>query len=319
MIAPVVLAGAEPMFYPITASGSPNLRWLEEAKLTGVKAMLAAHYFGLPQPMSIYREFTVAHGINLIEDCAHAFFGTSDNQPVGSWGDVSIASLTKFFPVSEGGVIASYTRPLNTLDLSPRGWYAEFKAAADAIEVGVAYGGFPGLNSILAGLINVKNWMRRRDHDADAPRIGTASAKADPVVERLLSSSRPALAARWLAGHVHQYRIVALRRRNYMELAGRLSGLPGARVMRTDLPEGAAPYVFPLYVDNPAASYQRLRTARIPIFRWDEIWPGTPAMEGDHGLDWSTHVFQLGCHQDLSLEDSNAIADTVRTIIQDGA
>jgi hypothetical protein len=104
-----------------------------------------------------------------------------------------------------------------------------------------------------------------------------------------------------------------------MELAGRLSGLPGARVMRTDLPEGAAPYVFPLYVDNPAASYQRLRTARIPIFRWDEIWPGTPAMEGDHGLDWSTHVFQLGCHQDLSLEDINAIADTVRTIIQDGA
>ena len=80
-----------------------------------------------------------------------------------------------------------------------------------------------------------------------------------------------------------------------------------------------APYVFPLYVDDPAASYQRLRSAGIPIFRWDEIWPGTPAIEGDYGLDWSTHVFQLGCHQDLSPEDIDAMADTVRTIIHDGA
>jgi perosamine synthetase len=110
-----------------------------------------------------------------------------------------------------------------------------------------------------------------------------------------------------------------VRRRNYVELASRLSELPGAYVPCADLPEGAAPYVFPLYVDKPDASYQRLRSSGIPIFRWDEIWPGTPVIEGDYGLDWSTHVFQLGCHQDLSLEDIDAISDTVRTIIRDGA
>ena len=89
--------------------------------------------------------------------------------------------------------------------------------------------------------------------------------------------------------------------------------------MHVDLPEGAAPYVFPLYVDDPEPSYQRVRSVGVPIYRWDEIWPGTPVIEGDHGPGWSKHVFQLGCHQDLSSEDIDAIADTVRTIILDRA
>ena len=116
---------------------------------------------------------------------------------------------------------------------------------------------------------------------------------------------------RWIANGVHRARIVSLRRRNYLELARLLSGMTGAHALVGELPESAAPYVFPLYVENPEASYQRLRAAGVPIFRWDEIWPGTPVIENDHGLDWATHVFQLGCHQDLSLEDIEAIAATV--------
>ena len=112
--------------------------------------------------MAVVRSFCVALGCNLIEDCAHAFFGITDDWPVGSWGDVSIASLTKFFPVPEGGLIASATRPLKALDLEPRGWYGEIKAAADAIELGVEHERFPGLNSLFAGVFAMKNWLRHR-------------------------------------------------------------------------------------------------------------------------------------------------------------
>jgi hypothetical protein len=87
-------------------------------------------------------------------------------------------------------------------------------------------------------------------------------------------------------------------------------------VLRADLPDTATPYVFPLYVDNPAASYQQLRSAGIPLFRWDEVWPGTPVLDGDHGLDWAQRVFQIGCHQDLSLHDIETIATTVRALIR---
>ena len=319
MIAPVGRLGALPMFYPISASGGPSLRWLEQASLTGVTVMLVAHYFGLPQAMSKVREFCDARGIKLIEDCAHAFFGISDKRPVGSWGDISIASLTKFFPVPEGGVIASPTLQLNSLKLYSRHWYGEIKAAADAIEIGVQYSRFPGLNWILAPLFSVKNRMRHGTPSLNLPQFSTVETNRKPDAESLLSSSQPALAARWISRSANKHRIVALRRRNYLRLVSQLSGLSGARILQADLTDGAAPYVFPLYVDDPAASYQRMRSAGIPIFRWDEIWPSTPVIAGDYGLDWSTHVFQLGCHQDLSPDDIDAIAEKVRTIICDGA
>ena len=94
--------------------------------------------------------------------------------------------------------------------------------------------------------------------------------------------------------------------------------MSGARVMSPELSECTVPYVFPLYVDDPDASYQDLRSAGIPIYRWDEVWPGTPAPAGDTGPNWSRHVFQLGCHQDLSLDDLGAITASVRGIIQRG-
>jgi dTDP-4-amino-4,6-dideoxygalactose transaminase/glycosyltransferase involved in cell wall biosynthesis len=317
MIAPIVQAGAHPMFYPITASGAPDLQWLRGADLTSVRALLAAHYFGLPQPMAVVRSFCVEHGVALIEDCAHAFFGISDDAPVGGWGDVAIASLPKVFPVPEGGIIASATRELNGLDLTPRGWHGQIKAAVDAVELGARYGRFPGLNAPLRGLFAVKNWTRRSYEPPAVATTGGAAAGAVPAAEHLLAASRPALIVRGIASAVYRARIVELRRRNYVRLAHRLEKMSGAHALRPDLPEHAVPYVFPLYVDDPAASYDRLRSAGIPIFRWDDIWPGTPVIASDHGLTWATHVFQLGCHQDLSLEDIDAVADAVRHIVQD--
>ena len=316
MIAPVVHAGMQPVFYPTTAHGAPDLAWLRLADLAGVRAILAAHYFGLPQPMSALRAFCDTRGIALIEDCAHAFFGYSDDRAVGSWGDVAIASLTKFFPVPEGGLIASTTRPLDALYLTPRSLRDELKAAVDSIEIGSRHRRFPGLNWLLNGVFDLKNRLRKRAGSSHAAIDAAQGGATSPLPGRLLSSVQPAFAARWIAESVHQARIVALRRRNYLDLARRLSGIAGARVLNADLPEGAVPYVFPLYVYDPVASYQPLRAAGIPIFRWDEVWPGTPAIENDHGLDWATHVFQLGCHQDLSPADIAAIAATVRDVIQ---
>ena len=275
--------------------------------------MLVPHYFGLPQPMSAVRAFCTARGIDLIEDCAHAFFGVSDGAPVGSWGDVAIASLTKFFPVPEGGLIVSGTRPLSDLRLAPRSWYGHVKAAFDAVELGARFGRFPGVNPLLDAFFGLKNWIRHRERDpVGAPNAGTDDYRR---ATRLLSASQPALAARWIASSVHQSRIVTLRRRNYAHLARLLADLPGTRVLQSELPDMATPYVFPLYVNDPAASYMRLRALAIPIFRWDEVWPDTPDLPGDYGIDWTTHVYQLGCHQDLRPEDIEGIAAIVRNTI----
>ena len=81
------------------------------------------------------------------------------------------------------------------------------------------------------------------------------------------------------------------------------------------LPEGAAPYVFPLRIDATDRAdhiYAVLRRHAMPVFRWDRIWPGTPtALPGDVGPLWSRNVLQLLCHQDLSEADVMRTAQTV--------
>ena len=94
MITPIFAAGALPVFYPIGSTGGPSLAWLEQHGKGRARAMLVAHYFGIPQAMAGIRAFCDENGLALIEDCAHAFFGVSEGRAVGGWGDVAIASLT---------------------------------------------------------------------------------------------------------------------------------------------------------------------------------------------------------------------------------
>ena len=313
MITPIVAAGATPVFYPIGLTGGPSLAWLKEQGPRQARAMLVAHYFGIPQAMAGIRKFCDENRLALIEDCAHAFFGVSDGRAVGGWGDVAIASLTKFFPVPEGGLIVSNDVPLQQLLLLPRSWKDELRAIADAFHVGAEHDRLQGFNTMLRALFGVKAWLRR---GAKAEHPQARAAGQSDIADDLIRPAEAVGAARWITCRVHRGRIAACRRHNYAHLAKRLSGLRGAYPLVPHLPAGAVPYIFPLYVDRPEDVYQPLRRSGVPIFRWDLLWPGSPTLEAyDQGLDWSTHVFQLGCHQDLTEFDIERIASTVRLIV----
>ncbi len=123
----------------------------------------------------------------------------------------------------------------------------------------------------------------------------------------------------WTARVARRDRIVTLRRRNYRHLAEQLADIPGTRVLWPALPEDAVPYVLPFWVERPELSYQRVRGAGVPVFRWDDVWPTSPKFPGDCGPVWADHVFQLGCHQDLGLDDLDRMATTLRAIFaEDG-
>ncbi|MGH8262337.1 MAG: DegT/DnrJ/EryC1/StrS family aminotransferase, partial [Steroidobacteraceae bacterium] len=105
MIAPVEAVGAKPVFYPLTARGAPDLEWLDHSEQGRGGALLAAHFFGLPITMQPLRRFCDQRGLVLIEDCAHAYFGSHEGVAVGATGDYAIASLPKFHAVPEGGLL----------------------------------------------------------------------------------------------------------------------------------------------------------------------------------------------------------------------
>jgi perosamine synthetase len=317
MISPVVLLGAVPVFYPLTADGEPSMDWLAQ-HAEDVRAMLVAHYFGFVHSLAESRAFCDARGIALVEDCAHAFFGAAGDRPVGSWGDLAIASLTKFFPVPAGGCLVSGRRQLPDLALRPPSGLDELRAALDAVELGARYRRFPGLNALLRAGFGAKELVSGRrfwpviEDDYDNVRPPSVSELNEDLVRFSLARS-----SRRIARRVPRARIVELRRRNYAMLSELLRDLPAAAVYRPDLPNDSAPYVFPLEVHHPQARYRALRAARLPLLRWDRVWPGVPSIAGDYGTRWATSMFQLACHQDLTESDVRAIAATVRRVFNE--
>lgn len=316
MVSPAQHLGAEPLFFPITATGEPDLDWLAGQDLSRVRAMVVAHYFGMPKPMRAIRAFCDKQGIALIEDCAHSLFGIADGQPVGSWGDYAIASLTKFLPVPDGGCLASYRRELSGLRLGGRGVRSELRGLSNTIESGAFYGGMRGLNRILRALFWLKGRFRSRPATPAATSNGMedGSAYRAARIDSKLAHRRPLMISRWFAGQAKRERIVLNRRANYLALVELFQNTPGCRPLMADLPEYAAPYVFPLWVDDPETKYQQLRQAKVPLYRWDWLWPDTPAYAGDPGMAWSRHVFQLPCHQDLTPKQLAWLATTIKAV-----
>jgi len=323
MVAPIVALGATPVFYPISATGEAAPENLPAGVADGCRAIIAPHYFGIPRRMSRIRAYCDESGIALIEDCAHAFFGVAEGRSVGSWGDYAIASLTKFFPVSEGGCLVTRSPKLASLRLGSRPVGAELRAVADALELGVAHGRLAGINVLLAAAFRAKRAVRSSaangaapaaEHSGDAMQRAVTRACSD-FSEGALPFRRIARAVWALVGVGGQGRIVARRQDNYRWLARRLAHLSNAHPLGPDCPDGAAPYVFPLWVRDPEAVYQKIRASGVPVFRWDDRWPDTPELSNDSGDEWARHVFQIGCHQDLEAPELEWIARTLEQLI----
>lgn len=295
LVAPLRAAGAEVQFYPLGPDGLPVLDAITPAART--RAIVVAQLFGLPRSLAAVRAWCDVRGIALVEDCAHSFFGQAGERPVGQWGDLATASVSKFFPVSEGGLLAA-SSPLPPHPLQAAGAKQQIKACVDLLERASEHGRLTGLNLAFSALFRLKNGRPRTA--AAAPSPGPDPTEAQMLAECDLGRSEQAMP--WLNHRLLSLprgRIVARRRAHFDALYRATQILRGARPLLGPLPAQAAPYVMPLWVDEPEPVYTALRAAGCAVFRWDRVWPGVPAFLDDHGARWRTHVLQLLCHQDL--------------------
>lgn len=305
IVAPVVLAQHEPMFYAVREDGLPDLDGIAHDDRSRAKAIIVPHYFGLTQSLRGVRAWCDQHGIALIEDCAHSFFGEAGERPVGAWGDFATASLSKFLPVPEAGLLGSALRPVRAPQFERPGLRAEIKGTVDVLELSVRHGRLAGLRGGLSLLFKLKNARH-----TTGTTLSTETAQTPATEQQMLLScdmgriaQRPLLASMVLKNMLPRGRIIKQRQRNYAIYAEMLAAVPGARPLKPGPIRPAAPYVFPLWVDDADRVYDAMRNAGLPVFRWDRIWPGTPVLPGDVGLQWARNVLQLLCHQDLSESD----------------
>jgi perosamine synthetase len=295
MIAPVERLGAMPAFYPINSDSLPNMDYLASLDTTGVRAMLVAHFFGIPRSLEAVATFCRERGIALIEDCAHCWFGRAGAVPVGTTGDFAIGSLTKFFPVMEGGLLASVRHSLTAPPPRAGALKNEARALWDMVDIASRANRL----GVFGGAVRALGRARGVGQGASAD--ASVEIRAESLRDPLLPPARLTQVESWVVEHWSAAVATEGRRRNYNELASRLSGVPGCRVPWPDCGPLAAPYVMPLLMEAQAgsAAYSRMRALRLPVFRWDRIWPGTPAIEGDATRTWATGLVQITCHESL--------------------
>jgi dTDP-4-amino-4,6-dideoxygalactose transaminase len=307
MIEPVLAVGARPVHYRINPDTSVSEEDIAAHLGSRTRAILVAHYFGFPQPaIARLRRSCDDRNVRLIEDCAHAFFGVIDGVPLGVTGDYAIASVRKFFPVSDGGCLISSRHSLAALGAVPPGVVAEIKAAADIFEEASRYGRPRPLNLLSIPLFGVKRLLRstrRERHAPDAP-----ASEAFQYLDRSVRPRRMSRASQFIMRRASRARIVGRRRDNYSKLVAGLRGLNGARPLLPELRDGVVPYMFPLLIDDADNIFPRLKRRGVPIFRWEDtpagICPVTDRFRSD--------LLQIPCHQELRASEINWLVDTIR-------
>jgi len=322
MVAPVLEAGLVPAYFPIGPQGLPEIDGIDRTAIDRARVIIAAQYFGLPRGLSHLRQWCDRKGIVLVEDCAHSYFGQAGERPVGAWGDYATASISKFFPVAEAGLLASAVRPLSALGLRRPGLRRELKSALDVLEQSHAFGHLGGIRHLLDPVLRLRSLKRARSA-AMALEPQDLLEPSEQEMMGLCDMGRTGEEATWAARALHaalpQAGIVQRRRDNYAALASALAQPSGARLLEPVLPDGAVPYVCPLLIEGrerAQAIYMRMRAAGLPVFRWDRIWPGTPADPQDCGPTWSHQLIQILCHQSLTPEQLRQVAAQTQALLR---
>jgi perosamine synthetase len=317
MVAPVLLAKLNVAYFGLLPSGLPQLDSIEESTAKKCKAMLVPHYFGLAKSLKDAREWCNKRNIALIEDCAHCYFGDAGEKSVGEWGDFATASLSKFLPVPEAGMLASSTRAIDPLFLEKPPLKAQIKGWVDVIELASSYHKFFGFRYFLNKFFKLKNIRSKPQKNHNDTEKEIPDMMRDCDMARIQQA--PLWAAIALKAALPHGRIIAQRQKNFSHYGEYFNNISGARPLfscseKANSP--VAPYVYPLWVDEPDTIYQSLRELRLPVFRWDRIWPDTPYIPGDVGTLWSHHVLQLLCHQDLNQTDIDRTARAILHLLQ---
>jgi len=316
MIPPVLWRGAVPLFYRVGPDGAADLADIA-AKAPQARVLMATHYFGFPQDLARLRSLCDTHGLQLLEDCAHAFIGSHAGRPLGSFGDYAIASTMKFLPAYEGGLLVSARHDLESVALRPAGAAFEAKIALNSLERGFDYGRLGLLRTLLRPALALKDALRKPRAQGAAPTaLAPSSSDSSFALDPAWIDKRSSLFARMLLRLSSTTRIANLRRAHYLRLDAALRGLPGIRPLYPALPDGVCPWAYPLLVEDADGLAARLGAAGVPVVRFGRpLWQGVDAATCANALHLSGHVLALPCHQELRPRELDWLIEAARQAV----
>ncbi len=294
---------------PVTVRNGPGLA-LDVDDLdrvlarTRAKLVLAIHYLGFPQPIDAVAAVCRTHGAILFEDCALSFLARlPDGRPVGSVGALAVFSLYKTLPIPDGAALAINDPTIATPD---RPVEPDLSSSASGVGRLLLRGAQSGdvAGRVAAGLLDAAR--RAASIGFRASGVERTAAGSMTFESKRLPWGASAF-ARAILPRLDYGRIVAARRRNFLRLRDRLSGLP---TLFDSLPDGACPLFYPVIVEEKDRFRRKLAERSIETVDFWSTWhPATPPDPEIARLRRS--VVELPCLQDLSPEAIDEVADAV--------
>ena len=304
MLEPVIHLGGSCVFYPLSENLEASLDALKSCLTNKTKALIVPHFFGFQQNMAPIRAWCDEVGIRLIEDCAHAFFAVNEGKSIGSVGHFAIASTVKFFPGTQGGAIVSNIGEPLEVDSNSPSWIEELRALKNILDLKRYYTSQP---------------RNKADEDAIPDVTGKELVTLSTQVISKESclwfdaselGSKGARVNRFLVKHCNSRQFIEKRIENYQYYLKKVDGSKGLKPFKAEL-NGAVPYVFPVILENAEEVFHKLKFARVPMWRWEEL----VVTDCNVSLDYRHKLIQLPCHQSISHEHIDWIIDTFYQLI----
>ncbi len=322
MVAPTRWRGAKAVFYRINSDTSIHIEDIVTKITPKTRAIIVTHYFGFEQQLQDIRALCTKHSIILIEDCAHAMFGLSSGQAIGTTGDYAIASCMKFLPIYEGGLICSTTRDISDLKLSSPSLIFQIKSAINCLETAVFYNRLGFLGRFINTLFKLKDklwaYLKSLYPDRQPAGLGPSSSEGEFGLDEAWIHKTITVFSSLVIQNTKLDYVTEKRRQNYQTIMACLAAIPDCHPLFPVLPEHTIPWVFPLYVDHPEKHFLTLKKQRVPVWRFGEFLDSAITKDVcPVSVDYSKHIFQFPCHQSLTADELQWMLKKIIQILSD--
>ena len=321
MVSPALRLTSSVFFYKVNKDTSPDIKDISEKINKQTKAILVTHFFGFTQDLSDIKQLCDKHNIFLIEDCAHAFFGETTSKPVGTVGDYAIASTMKFFPVLDGGILASDKHDVSTITLNKPTLPFQLKSAINSFEKAISFKRLGKRGAFLNLLFTVKNnlWnsIKRSVSGSEKLTSVPGSSEGGFGLDENWINVHSTYFSKQIITRANYSSICSKRQHNYKVLHNALKDLPGCEPLFESSPDGVTPLVYPLKFDNPDLHFSALKEKGVPIWRFGEYLDEqiTPE-EFPISCELSKTIFQFPCHQSLTQDELDWMITTIKETIK---
>jgi len=318
MIEPLEWVKAEPVFYRIGADLSIDVDHLCSRLTDRSAAVIVPHYFGFPQDVVRLRQICDSRGLFLVEDCAHSLFGSVRGTPLGSIGDYAIASLTKFYPVREGGVLISNRHLEPPLRLRSQSAATNLYETFATVQEATYHRRLWPLGPLVGAVEMARRLTRGSPPAGSRRRISPAQQRSGTrgEMDRDWLDVKISAASLLVSKLASRERLVRRRREHYATLLEATRDLPGCRPLLPDLMDGVVPYMFPLWVERLDEIFPKLEDRAVPMQRFGQfLWEGMDQSICGVSTGLSKHLVQFPCHQELTDSEMDWLISTIRDTV----